>query len=200
MEQIISKEEKERIDKIKGEIRGLALKIFKDFVTKKKGKEAIEELEEKMRKAGYPINFKKVKAMDYYPIKYMAVIFIFIKKFLHWKPEDFYEFGVFRAKSSLYIRLFLRYIASLERVVKNAPEMWKKISTSGELEVVEFNKNKKYAVFRIKNFYDWSPEQSPFFLGLFSGLTEVMLGQKTTCEETKCTFKGDEYHEFLLKW
>lgn len=29
---------------------------------------------------------------------------------------------------------------------------------------------------------------------------QMIIGQKTTCQETKCSFLEDEHHEFLIKW
>ncbi|GAI52915.1 unnamed protein product, partial [marine sediment metagenome] len=31
-------------------------------------------------------------------------------------------------------------------------------------------------------------------------IIQMIVGSKVTSEETKCVHRGDEYHEFLLKW
>jgi hypothetical protein len=200
MEQIISKEEQERLKKVKGEIRGLSFKIAEKFLKKEEGEEGLEKIIKAMEEIGYSIDFKKIKASSYYPMSYMAAMFAITKKILNWGDKKFQEFGVFRVKSLLFVRLFMDYFVSLEKLIIDAPKMWKKISTSGDLELIEFNRKKRYVIGRLKNFYDWSYEQCPFFIGLFSTLFRMVLKKKVNCEETKCTFRGDEYHEFLIKW
>ncbi len=35
---------------------------------------------------------------------------------------------------------------------------------------------------------------------ILEGLTQIVAGAKGTCVETKCTYRGDEYNEYILKW
>jgi len=197
MEQIITKEEIKEFLKIKGEIRGLGFKTEAKFVLKEEGEEGLKKLEDQMAKLGYP--YGEIKAMDFYPLGLLAVNMLVIKRLFNYDDKKFQEMGKFEAKSSLIIRLFMKYFVSLERVAKEAPKMWRKYYTVGDLKVPEVNQEKRYIIIRIENF-SLHPILCQILIGYFHSIVRMVLKGEITCEETKCVFRGDECHEFLMKW
>ena len=78
--------------------------------------------------------------------------------------------------------------------------MWTGHYTVGRLRVVEHNKEKKYVLLRIKDFC-LHPLLCQVFIGYFTEALQMILrGTKANGKETKCVHRGDEYHEFLVKW
>jgi hypothetical protein len=199
MEQIISKEEFDELINIKGEARGVAYKNIAKFILKEEGEEGLKKLEDTITSLGYPIEYKKLETMSFYPLGLLGITFLSIKRLFNYDNRKLQEIGSFQAKISLIMRLFMRYFVSLERIRKEVPKMWRNYFTVGELKVVEIDKNKRHVVIRLENFR-LHPTHCQDLIGYFSTVLQMVVKAKTTGEETKCIHKGAEYHEFLLKW
>lgn len=198
MEQIISKEELDELMKIKGEVRGVAIKGEMDFVLKEEGKEGFKKLKDTMEALGYPIEYRKIKPMDFYPLGLHGTVQLAIKRLFNWDDKKFQEMGRFEAKTSLITRLFMRYFFSSEKIVEEAPKMWREYFTVGDLKIIEYDEEKGYSISRLENFRI-HPIQCQVLIGYFSSIVQMVIGGRVIGEETKCVFRGDEYHEFLLK-
>ena len=66
--QAITKEIIKEVMAVKGEVRGIVFKTDADFVLKEKGKESLKAVEEELARIGYPINYQKLKTMNFYPL------------------------------------------------------------------------------------------------------------------------------------
>lgn len=199
MEEIISKEELEELMKIEGEFMGLVMKNTADFVVQEKGEEGLKKLEETMKGFGYPIKYRKVRSMNPYPINLYAVTLVAVQRLFNWDDKKFQELGTFQFKAPITIRLFMRYFIPLEKMLKIAQDAWGKFYLVGNIKMTELDREKKQLIARIENFYPHRLHCQTF-IGNIPAMIQIMIGKKTTCEETKCTHKGDAYHEFLLKW
>jgi hypothetical protein len=199
MAEVFSKEEFERLINVPGEVRGMGIKAHADFVLKKEGQEALERLEKTIADLGYPIHYNDLKAMDFYPLGLEVVTLVAIKRLFGYDDEKLQEMGGFGVKSSFLMRLFMKYFVSFERLVKEAPKMWKRGGAVGDFKVVDYDKDKRFLILRIENF-KVHPIYCSIFKGYFLSALQMILKDKPTCQETKCSFSGDEYHQFLLKW
>ncbi len=199
MTQIISPEELTELKKIAGEARGSSLKPEFEFVISEQGKAGLRRLEETLEQLGCPLKYEEIKTMDFYPLWMDVVNMVTIKRLFNFDDQKIYEMGQREAKFSLIVRIFMRYFFSINKVVSEAPAIWKKFFTVGELEIAEFDKDKKSAIVRIKNFkinpvYCWN------LAGYFASVVQMVIGNKVSCKETKCVFRGDAYHEYFLTW
>ena len=185
--------------KLKGEIRGVAIKGEMEFILKEEGEEGLKKLEDQIAELGYPIKYKEIKPMTFYPLNLYGVIQLVIKSLFNFDNKKFQEMGRFESRTSIVIRLFMKYLVSIEMAVEKAPKMWRKYFTVGNLRVVKLNKEKRYAILRIENFHFISI-LCENLKGYIASIIEMVTNEKTTCEETKCVHRGDEYHEFLVKW
>jgi len=201
MDQKITKETAKELMKIKGEVRGVTFKTDIEYILKEKGQEGLRKIEKELEKLGVSIKYKEMNTMTFYPVGFRALSLLVIKKVFNFSDEKIKEMGFFATKVSLIIKLFTRYFLSLQRVFfREAPRIWKKHWTVGELIPVELNEEKRYAIIRLKNF-DLHPVYCRYLSGYFCGVLNLIVKSTTiTSEETKCTFLGDEYHEYLLKW
>jgi len=199
MEEVISKEELEQLKKNKGETRQMSFKTTAQFVLKEKGEEGLKKLEDVMAEAGYPIKYKSVKAMDFYPLWADAIKLLALQKLFGWDDKKFEEMGRFEARNSLIVRVFLQYIISIEKAVKEGPKLWNKYFTKGNLKVIKLDLQNKSAVFRLENFYH-HPLSCKTHKGYFPSLFQLIVKSKVRFEETKCIHRGDDYHEFIVKW
>lgn len=200
MEEIISKEKLKEIKQIRGEVTGDCLKNDLSFVLKKEGEEALKKIEEAMKEIGYPIEYKKIKLTDLYPVAAPIALIIIIQKLFNYNDNQLEEMGRMESKiSSSIIRLFMKFFISLDVAAKNAQRMWKEHYKFGKLSIPEHNHKEKYVILRLEDF------KTHIFIcqvlrGYFSGVLEMIVGEKVVSEETKCIYRGDEYHEFIFKW
>jgi len=199
MQQMISREEINELMKIKGEVRGIAMKNTADFVLKKEGREGLQKLEKVMAELGYPINYNRIKSIGFYPLNLLGLTLLVTQRLFKYTYEDLHEMGRFRSRAYVFIKIFINYFFSFEKAIKKVPEMWKKYFTVGELEAIDFDKKKKRGILRLKN-YCLHPVQCAVMTGIYANMIQMLVKSKVTCKETKCIHKGDKYHEFVLEW
>ena len=196
MEQIISKKELDEFMKIKGEVRGVTLQGYKDYVQKEEGEGGLRKFNEVVEMFGYP---KSIKIMSFYPVGFQVLVLEAMKRLFNYDEKKFQEVGRFQAKVSMVVRLFAKYFFSVKEIMKRAPRMWEKSYTFGDIETVEYSEEKKYLIIRINNFAI-HPVHGQVLVGYFTSLLQMIGGVKPGGEEIKSPFKGDEYYEFLMKW
>ena len=201
MDEKLTNELVKKLLEIKGEVRGVVFKTDFEYVLKNQGERGIEIVEKEFEKLNYPLKYKEIQTMNFYPIGLRAISLLVIKKVLNLDDEKIKEMGFFATKRSLMVKIFVKYFLSLERVfLKEAPALWKKHYTVGNLIPVELSEKEKYAIFRLKNF-NIHPIVCKYLGGYFCGITQMIVNAKEiSFEETKCSFLGNDYHEFLIKW
>jgi len=200
MEESFTKEKADEYMKHDGQIRGVGLKNYADFVVEESGKEALEKVEAITEKMGYSIHYEALDSMQFYPRGYQAITIAAIKEALGYSQEQFYRLGNFEPKISLIMKLFMKFFVSVRRVAKEAPNMWRKYYTVGDIEPAEIDEEEKRLVLRLKNFPCHPIQCSQTLRGYFAGVVQMVVGKPVTCKETKCLYRGDEYHEYLLEW
>ncbi len=198
MKQIISKEEIDRLLKIKGKVIGAVIKNLQGFIIKEEGQRGLKKLEDTMEKLGYPME-SNVKSMSFYSLGREALLLVVVKKLFGYNNKKFQEVGAFESKRAIIVETLIKYFISPRKAVKEASRFWRKYYTVGDLEVTDFNKKEKSLIIKIKNF-NYTKEGCQIFMGFFPNVVRLVFGSKASCEEIKCIYKGDEAHEFLLKW
>ncbi|MEI6597058.1 MAG: hypothetical protein WCL13_02500, partial [bacterium] len=194
------KEEIAQLMSKEGEISEIALKNHREFILKEKGEAGRKKLEEAIDNLGGVIKYKKLKSWEFYPIGLEIIELLVIKKIFNFDDEKIKEIGAFGSRVSSIIKLFFQYIGSINFLAKKAPEIWKKYYTAGELVIKEVNEEKKYIILDVKDF-NYHPIHCLHLNGYFSNMVKVASGSKAVnCQETKCVHRGDEFHEFLIKW
>ena len=190
-----------KLMEIEGEIRGMDFKNEANFIIKERGKEGLKKVEEELKKVGYPLEYEKLETMKFYPCGLRALSLLAIKKALNFDDEKIRKMGSYTSKISFIVKIFIKYFSPISKFFfKETPKIWKKYWTIGEFIPVEYNKEKKYAIVRIKNL-NLHPIYCLYLEGYFSTFTRLVTGGgEISVQETKCFFRGDEYHEYLLKW
>lgn len=197
----ITKEEIKKLMEIEGEARGVVFQTDIEYILREKGEEGLKKLEDELKRLGHPIKFKEIKGMDFYPVGLRVLSLLAIKKVFNFDDEKIKEMGFYATKKSLIIKLFIRYFISMKRVFeKESPKIWRKHWTVGKLVPVELDEEKKHLILRLKDF-SLHPVYCLYLGGYFCGVADMLVkSPQITFEETKCTFRGDEYHEYLVKW
>ncbi|MBD3207938.1 MAG: hypothetical protein GF370_00605 [Candidatus Nealsonbacteria bacterium] len=196
----LSKEEIKQIMEKEGETRGVAIKSHADFVIKEEGEEGLKKIEERMQELGQPTDFKKISKMKFYPIGLEVIALLTIKEVFGFDEEKIKEMGSFESKTSLLVRIFMKYFVSIKEAASQVSVMWKKNYTKGELRVEDLNQEEQYVKLELKDF-SFHPIHCLTLKGYFSSVVKMIVNsEKITCKETKCIHRGDESHEFLVQW
>jgi predicted hydrocarbon binding protein len=197
MEKKSLKEEADQLMKIEGNTKGSEILSLARYISQKYGKESLQVLEKEMEKLGYPLEFNKIRPMEWYRESLNVLAFLVAKKIFGWK--DLFEVGYQTPRFSIGVRLFMRLI-SPKIVFEEANKSWKKFLDVGEIESVEYNEKERYAILRLKN-YKFHPEMCQYYAGFFQRMLQYTQKSKNiSVEERKCMFKGDPYHEYVLRW
>jgi len=198
------KEHIANIKKNKAKARGQTIKSAFGCIENKEGKEGLVRLKKFLKELDCWVqeydNFKNIKTFKWYPLWYDAIPILAAADLFGWDEEEIKSFGRCNQKISFFEKILLKYFISLKQVFNVAPERWRKHYSEGELKSVKFNGKEKYAIIRLRNF-----SIHPIFCLLLSGYFEsatsfVVPGKKVKSQETKCTFRGDTYHEYIIRW
>jgi hypothetical protein len=196
----IKKEEIEKITQIKGNVRGAVLGSNAVFIQSKEGREGVKALEEKMAELGHPLNFDEIKPGEWYPESLSVLSILIAKDLFNWDEKDVFNMGNFAPKFSFIPKVIMKYFLSLKKFLREVPNYWKQHFDFGELESSELNEEKKYLVLREKG-YKFHPLMCLYHAGYYLRIAYSSIkSEKITIEETKCIFKGDSYHEYVVKW
>jgi hypothetical protein len=194
------KQEADRLMKIKGNSRGEILRTHAVYIRYRKGEEGIRAVEEKMKELGYPLEFKTIKSLNWYPEAQGVLVILVAKQLFNWTESDIFDMGNSAPKYSFIVKLLLKYFVSLKKSFQEASKYWEKHYDFGQLEPSKINEKEKYLIVRVRG-HKFHPIVCTFWRGYFLRFTSYVIKSKNiTCRETKCVFKGDPFHEFLIKW
>lgn len=201
MDQELNKELATKLMAMPGEARGVVFKTDGDYVLQETGEVGLKKLEEELVTLGCPIDYKKIKDLSFYPIGLRIISLLAIKKTLSFDDAKIKELGMFASKTSLMVKLFINYFLSINKVFfEEAPRIWRKHYSVGDFIPIELNEEKKYGILQIKN-YQFHPIFCVYLGNYLCGFFQMLIKSPAiTFEETKCPFRGDEYHEYTIKW
>ncbi len=194
---MISKEEAEKLMEIKGMTQGSELLNLARYVEQKEGKEGIEKLEKKLKELGYSINFNEIKFTQWYPESLNVLAMVVAKDLFGWK--DLFDFGYHSPVFSIGVKIFIKFI-SPSLFLAQVPKLWKKFVDVGKLEAFFSEKEKNCVIVLLKD-YKFHPEMCNYYAGYFLRIAELLIkGKNMTIREEKCIFKGDPYHQYVIRW
>lgn len=185
---------------LKGEVRGVALQTDANFILKTIGEEGLLKLQRKTKEKGYEIPYKNIKTMAWYPLGLRVVSLLAAKEAFSWNDDKIEEMGNSAPKHSFIASTMLRFFFSVPKVFQEAARYWKKHYTIGELEPLEIDEAKKFAILRLKEF-KVHPILCRYYSGYFLRISQfVIKSSKIKVRETECPFKKGLCHQFLIKW
>ena len=194
------KQEADRLMQIKCKTRGEGISGLADDIKNKYGIDGVTKIEERLKELGYPTVFKEIRLTGWYPEGLNVLVLLVAKEIFGWTESDLFEMGHRAPKLFLIAKLYVRYFATATKTFQASGKFWKQFETCGELEPFKIDEKEKYAILRLKNF-SGHPAFCPLLSGYFESATSfVTVSRRVISEETKCPFRGDPYHEYLVKW
>lgn len=196
----LTKELAEKLMKMEGETRGMSLKDDSAYVLAKKGEEGLGKVEQELEKVGCPLKYGAIRALGFYPIGWRGISLLAMREAFGWGDEEFKELGSTAPGNSLIVRIYTKFFHSIPLVVSKASQMWGEYFTKGEFIVPDYDVEKKYAIVEIKDL-----DLHPVFCRLMEGylatiVKMVVKPEGVRSQETKCTFEGQDRHQFKVTW
>src|SRR6056297_1934572 len=194
------KEEIKKINKLEGKTKGIEIKNNFKCIESLEGKKARKKVEKKLDDLGVLPDYKNYKDFNWYSVKKDVITLLVAEEVLGWKGEELKEHGRCLVKLSFLQKIFVKYFVSLEKMLSGIKKIWKRYFNFGEIELKEINKKEKMVRIQIKDF-DLHPIYCKVVLGYFEkSLAFVLDTKEIEGMETKCTFRGDKLHEFIVKY
>ncbi len=195
---MINKEELENLMKIKGEVKGVVFQTDGKYVLEKEGEQGFKKLEKRVKELGFPIDYKTGSALDLHPIGLRIISLFLIKDTFNWSDEEIRNMGYIAPSTSFMVKLLMKFFVSFKKFMNEVPRYWKKHYTIGELETVKLDDETKDAILHLKG-VKIHPLFCLYLEGYYERMYQFIVGKKGECRETKCIFKGDPYHEYVLR-
>lgn len=190
----------DRIIKNPTKVMGVVFKTHNISLVNLEGKEAPQKVEKKMAELGYPLKFSEIKTFNFYPLGLADLVVVVAKYIFSWDDKKVFEMGKMAPQYSFIAKVVMRYFLSIKQSFLAAPSYWRKHFTKGTLEPYFLSETQKKAVLRLKTEMT-CPTMCVFYRGYFQRIVEfIVRSKKITVEETKCTFRGDPFHEFTITW
>ena len=185
---------------IQGECRGIHLRNDAEYILVKKGEKGLGAVEKEFIKLGFPIKYKEVRNMEFYPAGMRILSLLASQKVFGWGDDGIREMCGFAAGVSFIIKLYLKYFYSIPKILEKASKMWREYWTHGQLIVKDYDEEKRYAILRVEDF-DMHPIYCRCMEGYIKGLTRMVTKAKNPeCKETKCSFENGKGHEFEIRY
>jgi len=109
--------------------------------------------------------------------------------------------GEAATKYGFLVRVVLKYFLSIKQAWQMCSLAWKKYYQVGRVEPIEFNEKEKYIILHHKDFKIHPILCTYLYWGIFVGFGRFTAKtKKITVEESKRMFKGDPYHEIVMRW
>lgn len=184
----------------KGKIRGEGILTDLEYIRLKEKEAGVKKIETKINGLDYKIKFKEIESMEWYPAQIDVLKNLILMDSFGWTEKDIFNMANFAPKVSFLVRIFTKYFISIKKSFRESPKYWKQHFDFGELEAYELDVKEKKMIFRLKD-YDLHPLMCVVFRGYFLRIAQfVVKSKEIEIKETKCFFKNDPYHEYVISW
>jgi predicted hydrocarbon binding protein len=181
-------------------VRGDVLITDLQYIERISGPKAEKAIKKKLKEIEAKIDFKKINNTGWYPISWKVLILILTREVMDWKDQDLIDMGRFASRQSFVLKTLLKYFVSLERTFQESVRFWLKYWDAGEMIPYKIDEKEKYLIIQLKNF-KIHPDLCLYFTGHFESIANLILkSEKISVKETKCQFRGNDFHEFEIRW
>jgi len=197
---VITRAEFQKIVKIDGGVRGSVLKTDAAYVESHEGREGLHKVEATFRRLGYPLRYCNIKNMGWYPVCLRVLSLRIIKDIFDLGETGMRNMGDSAPKFSFLVRVGMNSVGLPAVVLKNIPSYWRSHYSVGDMNVGEVNDKEGYLLVQLVNF-EIHPIICRYFEGYFRRLLQFsFVDEVVESIETKCVFKGDDFHEYRISW
>ena len=201
MEKIFKNSEFQNLIRLPGKVRGVVFQTDAEYIRQSKGEEGLAAFKNGLKKLGYLVDYENIKGTDWYPLGLRVVSLLVAKELFNWTDKDIEDMGRAAPKYSFIVKMLLKYFLTIAMTYKESPKYWVKHYTVGKIETPGYDLKKKYFLICLKDFKT-HPIMCTYLGGYFITLAQYLLREAKNykVKETKCMFRGDKYHEFVVSW
>ncbi len=197
----LSPKEKETSEDVEGKVIGIALQDYFDFIKEKEGREGLELVEKELKNLGVKVNSKNIKRFAWYPESYDELIAVTAQRIFNWPDDTLRLVGRWMAKTSLIRRIMVRYFVSVERVINEVQEYWRKFHLTGNLKVENYEPEKKELYVALEKFNPGRSAHCRIIEGYIHQIASYIVPPKNIkVKETECAFRGGRRHLYKVTW
>ena len=168
-----------------------------EYIKRMRGAEGVELTLKELRKRGYNYDFRRMRHGEWVPIEVRKEFLYAVRDALDWDDRRIFAMGARSPTISPVFKIFMGVIIDIKKILDYSPELWKKHYSGGTLAFEEFRPG--YARLTLRDF-DVDPLLCKYLEGYFLGVLKLAKVKNPKVKETKCTFRGDEYHEYTGTW
>jgi hypothetical protein len=197
---VITRSEFLDIVKLEGHVRGSTLNTDAAFVKSREGRGGLNKVEECFQNLGYPVEYKHIQDMGWYPLCVRVLSLRTIQDVLELKDEEMVTMGDMAPKFSFLVKVYMKFTNLPEHAFSAIPEYWGMHYTVGKMEVGELNEDAGFMTVRLVDF-KIHPVFCRYLEGYFRRLLQFsFVSREVRCWETRCSFADAPYHEYRIAW
>ncbi len=168
-----------------------------EYIKEKRGELGVSMVLEDMKRKGYELDMKLIKKPDWVPIELRKQFLYSVRDTLGWDADKIYAMGYSAPRLSYVLKIYFGLFITAEKAFSEAPNMWQKHYSGSNLRIGE--KWEKGGTLIIEDF-DLDPLFCRYIEGYLQGFGDLSKSKNVRVRETKCTFKGEAYHEYTVTW
>ncbi|UCG30466.1 MAG: hypothetical protein JSV53_00910 [candidate division WOR-3 bacterium] len=197
---MLTRQDFQEIVKLEGQVRGSALNTDAACIKSQEGREGLHRVEQRFRMLGYPLEYRHIKDMGWYPISLRVLSLCIMKDVFKLDDSDMKKMGDTAPKFSFIVKVFMKFTNLRDIALDNVPGYWRMHYSVGDMNVGEINENKGYVTVQLVDF-NIHPILCAYFEGYFRRLLQFgFVDGHLDSEETKCIHRGDVSHEYRISW
>jgi hypothetical protein len=197
---VITRSEFQDIINLEGQVRGSTLNTDAAFVESRGGKDSMHKVQETFRQLGYPIEYRHIRDMGWYPICLRVLSLRVIQDVFDLKDDEIRAMGDTAPKFSFIVKVFMKFTGMPEKALTRIPEYWRMHYSIGDIRVDEVNQQAGYLVVQLENFMVHQI-MCRYLEGYFRRLLQFsFVTHEVRSKEMKCAFSGAPYHEYHIAW
>jgi hypothetical protein len=187
---------------MEAQVRGRAIVGLVRFIKDDFGPDVLQEI---IRDGGPVLKemfSSQIRSAGWYSYKAYTDFLCSIANRLHLgDPEFFRKVGIKTGSidMSTILRVYVT-IASSERLIRSCTKIWESTyNNAGRMEAIAWNPDN--TILRIYYFPQMHPYHCSLIVGwMIATMDSIGLKVDPDSKETKCTSRGDAYHEFFATW
>ncbi len=197
---MLTRQEFGEIVKLEGQVRGSALNTDAAYIQSHEGREGLRRAEERFLNLGYPLEYRNIKDMGWYPISLRVLSLCVMRDVFGFDEGGLKELGDTAPKFSFMVKVFMKFTNPDELDPDRVPGYWRMHYSIGDMAVSEVSNQKGFVTLRLSNFRV-HPVLCPYFEGYLRRLLQFsFVDEEVMSVETRCLYKGDDFHEFRISW
>lgn len=197
---VITRAEFQEIIKLEGQVRGSALNTDAACIESREGKEGLNVVEQSFRQLGYPIEYKKIRGMGWYPLCLRVLSLCVIRDIFDLDDSEIQNMGDKAPKFSFLVKVFMKFGGVPGKAAECAPDYWRMHYSIGDVRVSKIDDRAGYLLVQLANFRV-HPILCRYLEGYFRRLVQFsFVDQNVESKEIKCAFNGDPCHEYRIAW